>query len=109
MAETIRAGAGDRLATFRERLAVEPERELADERLGARFAAAVYETARRVGLVAAADLRAVARLLGRLDENGAKLPAVGQPEAIEEYLDGSPEIRALLSFAATRQYGQIVA
>ncbi|MSP61341.1 MAG: hypothetical protein EXR72_13550 [Myxococcales bacterium] len=73
---------------------------------GARFAQGIVETARRVGLIAAADLRFVARLLTRLDDTLPKLQTVGKIDDLDDFIGGVPAVRTLLGFAATDHFGK---
>jgi hypothetical protein len=67
---------------------------------------ALGETARRVGLVAAADLRFAAKLLTRLDDSMARLPSAGKMEELDEFFAGAPAARALVGFAASSIFGR---
>jgi hypothetical protein len=108
MAEKIRAGVDpQQLAAWRERL--EGAIWLDEPGYGARFADALLETTRRVGLVAATDVRGVARLLGRIDDTLPRLQSMGRLEELEHYLGASPPVRSLLAFAASATYGRLVA
>jgi hypothetical protein len=69
----------------------------------------VEETARRVGLIAAADLRFVARLLTRLDESLPKMPTVGKVEDLEAFFDNAGALHPLIGFAASPGFGQFLA
>ena len=71
--------------------------------------AGLLDTARRVGLIAAADLRFVARLLTRLDETLPKMPTVGKIEDLDEFIGGAPPVRSLISFAASDAFGKAIA
>jgi hypothetical protein len=75
---------------------------------GPRVRRAAIETARRVGLVGAGDLRFVARLLTRLDETLPKMQTVGKMDDLEEFIGGAPPVRSLLGFAATDAFGAAV-
>jgi hypothetical protein len=68
----------------------------------------VTETARRVGLVAAGDVRFVARLLTRLDDTMAKMPTVGKLDDLDAFIAGAPPVQSLLSFAASDAYGRVL-
>ena len=70
------------------------------------LASALVETARRVGLVAAADLRFVARVLTRLDETLPKMQTVGKLDDLDEFIGGAAPVRTLLGFAATDVFGK---
>jgi tetratricopeptide (TPR) repeat protein len=71
------------------------------ERATAATAAALVEGARRVGLVAAGELRFAARLVARLDESEVKLPTTGSAEDLEKFFAGAPAARRLLAFAVS--------
>jgi hypothetical protein len=105
LAERIRGAgiAADVLAAWGEKLRALPGTT------GERVAHAVSETARRVGLVAGADLRFVARLLCRMDESLPKMQTVGKVEDIDDFIGGAPPVRTLLGFAATDAFGKALA
>jgi tetratricopeptide (TPR) repeat protein len=106
LSETIRAGVdAETRARWAEALAGEPLGGDAAER-GARVAAALIETARRVGLVAAADLRFTAKLLTRLDEALPKLPTAGKIEDLDEFFAGAAPVRSLVGFSVSPQFGR---
>ena len=69
----------------------------------------IVDTARRIGLIAAADLRFVARLLTRLDESLPKMQTVGKIEDLDEFIGGALPVRALISFAASDAFGRALA
>lgn len=109
LAARIRDGApAERLSAWGARLGRLERGLLEDPDLGARYADGVLETARRVGLVAAGDVRAIARVLARIDESAPKLPAVGQPADLEGFLGASAAVRGLLGFAASRAFAAVV-
>jgi hypothetical protein len=96
----IRARAGAQLAGWRDKLAASaslpPERILG----------ALQESALRVALVAVPDLRVALKLLGRVDEEMAKMPSAGRVEDIDEVFASSPAARGLASFAISAQLGE---
>ncbi|MEO6952437.1 MAG: hypothetical protein ABI321_11535 [Polyangia bacterium] len=71
---------------------------------GARFAEGLVETARRVALVAAADLRFAAKVLTRLDDSLPRMPTAGRMEDLDEFFMQTGPVRALVSFAASSQF-----
>lgn len=75
---------------------------------GERLWNGLQETARRVGTVAAADLRFVARVLTRLDESLPKMPTVGKIEDVEAFFEGVPALQSLIGFAASPLFGNIL-
>ena len=79
---------------------------LTSAQLSARVAEVVVETARRVALVAAADLRFPAKVLTRLDDTLPKLPSAGKLDDLEDFLAGAAPLRALFSFAASSQFAR---
>jgi tetratricopeptide (TPR) repeat protein len=81
---------------------------LDDGGLGVRFAEAVLETARRVGVVATTDLRGAARLLARVDEAVPRFQNLGRVDELEQYLASAPGVRSLYAFAASTTYGRLV-
>jgi tetratricopeptide (TPR) repeat protein len=66
------------------------------------------ETAQRVGLLGAGDLRFAARVITRLDESLPKMQSVGRVDDLEEFMVGAPPVRALLRFAATAGFGRLL-
>jgi hypothetical protein len=74
--------------------------------IGEKVVAAVGETARRVGLVAAADLRFAAKLVTRLDEALPKLPSAGKLEDLDDFFGGAAPARALLGFSVSPRFGR---
>jgi tetratricopeptide (TPR) repeat protein len=80
--------------------------EGAPEALGAALWQAMQETARRVGLVAAADLRFAGRMITRLDEALPKMQTVGKLDDLDDFIDHVPPVRSLLGFAVTPAFGQ---
>ncbi len=74
--------------------------------LGVRIAQAIWDGARRVGLVAAADLRFAAKLLTRLDESLPKLPTAGKVEDLDDFFASTPPARGLVSFASSPRFGR---
>lgn len=92
--ERLNLGAGDVQAQLREH--------------GGRLWNGLQETARRVGTVAAADLRFVARVLTRLDESLPKMPTVGKIEDVEAFFEGVPTLQSLIGFAASPLFGNIL-
>jgi tetratricopeptide (TPR) repeat protein len=77
--------------------------------LGRRFARAVSETARRVGLVAAGELRLAARTLPRLEESVPKLSVATKVEDLDGFFAEAPLVRALVGFALTHEFGLALA
>jgi len=78
------------------------------EIVGARHAAGIQESARRVGTVAAGDLRLVMRVFSRMYEDIPKPRTVGKVDELDEYLAEVPQIQRLLAFAAAPEFGAIV-
>ncbi|HEY3356669.1 MAG TPA: hypothetical protein VGQ83_25690 [Polyangia bacterium] len=76
--------------------------------LGARYAFGMAETARRLGTIAAADLRLVIRVFSRIYDEVAKPKTVGHPEEVDDYLTEIPALQRLLAFAASPEFGTIV-
>jgi hypothetical protein len=76
--------------------------------LGARYAFGLTESARRLGTVAAADLRLVIRVFSRIYEEVPKPKTVGRIEEVDEYLGEMPALQRLLAFAASPEFGTIV-
>ncbi|MBI5490322.1 MAG: hypothetical protein HY905_23500 [Deltaproteobacteria bacterium] len=68
----------------------------------------VLETSRRVGLVAAGELRFVARMMTRLDPNLPKLQMSGKMNELEEFLDAAPDVTSLLAWACTPEFGKVL-
>ena len=79
---------------------------LLDAEAGARLANELVETARRVGLVAAADLRYPAKVLTRLDERLPKMPTAGRLDDLEDFFANAAPVRSLVSFAASSQFAK---
>src|SRR5205823_12042629 len=69
---------------------------------------ALLESARRVGLVAAADLRFAARMITRLDESLPKLQTVGKIDDLDEFIATCAPVRGLLGFAVTPLFGKLL-
>ena len=67
------------------------------------------ETARRVGLVASADLRFAARVITRLDETLPKMQTVGRIDDPDDFIAGAAPVRSLLGFAVTQAFGKALA
>jgi tetratricopeptide (TPR) repeat protein len=83
-------------------------RETPPEALGQRYAAGMTESARRLGTVAAADLRLVIRVFSRMYEEVPKPKTVGRVEEMDDYLAEVPALQRLLAFAASPEFGAIV-
>ena len=66
------------------------------------------ETARRVGFVAAADLRFVARVLTRFDETLPKMPTVGKIEDLESFFDHATPVHQLIGFATSPRFAKLL-
>jgi tetratricopeptide (TPR) repeat protein len=96
----------DRRGELASRLAALDRGVLTSPGYGARVAEALIDTARRVALVAAADMRFPAKVLTRLDESLPKLPSAGKIDDLEEFLAGASPVRALVSFAASSQFAR---
>jgi hypothetical protein len=75
---------------------------------GAQLEAALVATARRVALVCAADLRAAARVITRLDESLPRLQTVGRIDDLDEFIAATPPVRALAEFAVTASFGALL-
>ncbi len=93
-------------AELRERLASVDAALLGAPPFSARVAQAALDTARRVALVAAADLRFPAKVLTRLDDTLPKLPSAGRIDDLEEFLAGAAPVRGLVAFAASSQFAR---
>jgi hypothetical protein len=97
--EGTRAGWATRLAHLRD---------TPPATLGERYASGMVESARRLGTIAAADLRLVIRVFSRIYEEVPKPKTVGRVEEMDEYLAEVPPLQRLLSFAASPEFGAIV-
>jgi tetratricopeptide (TPR) repeat protein len=107
LCELIRTQIDDaKRAAWAERLAF--LKGVPPQALGARYAFGMAETARRLGTIAAADLRLVIRVFSRLYEEVPKPKTVGRVEEIDEYLAEVPALQRLLAFAASPEFGAIV-
>jgi len=74
--------------------------------LGTKLVHAIWDGARRVGLVAAADLRFASKLLTRLDESLPKLPTAGKVEDLDEFFASAAPARGLVAFASSPRFGR---
>mgnify|MGYP001560756216 FL=1 len=81
---------------------------IAGKPLADRVRNGVFETARRVGLVAAGELRFVARMMSRLEAELPKLQMSGKMPDLEEFLDAAPSVLSLLSWACTPEFGKVL-
>ncbi|MBI5479113.1 MAG: hypothetical protein HY906_09665, partial [Deltaproteobacteria bacterium] len=97
--DATRAGWAERLAHLRD---------TAPADLGQRYALGMTESARRLGTVAAADLRLVIRVFSRMYEEVPKPKTVGRVEEMDDYLVEVPALQRLLAFAASPEFGAIV-
>ena len=93
-----------RRAELAARLPEADRSRLGTAEAGARFAEGLVETARRVALVAAADLRFPAKVLTRLDDSLPKMPTAGRLEDLDDFFTRTGPVRALVSFAASSQF-----
>jgi hypothetical protein len=59
----------------------------------------MMETARRVAVVAAGELRFSAKVFGRLDEAAPKMPTAGRIEDLDTFFGASPPARTAAAFA----------
>jgi tetratricopeptide (TPR) repeat protein len=104
LVEKIKGGVpADRLAAWAEKL---KEVNLLDEAMPMRLLADVVETGRRAGLIAAADLRFAIRILGKLDETLPKMPTLVPVQALDDFIDQAPPVRALIAFATSASCGK---
>jgi hypothetical protein len=71
-------------------------------------AEALLETARRVALVAAGELRFAAKLLSRLDESLPKFPSTGTSDELEHFFAGAPVARRLLAYAISPTFSTLL-
>jgi len=107
MASAIRAAtSGEVRAGWTRRLAGLGKAD--PDALGRDLCAGLYETALRVGLLGAADLRFAARVVIRLDESLPRMQTVGRIEDLDEFIAATPPVRALLAFAVTPQFGELL-
>src|SRR5262249_52288074 len=84
LAQKIRSGVdGARLASWADWLRDLAHHPVTGLALGERFARGVRETAHRVGLVAAGELRIAVRVLPRLEDSLRKPPAAGKLEEVD--------------------------
>jgi len=107
-AAKVRNGAGAKLAAWTDRLRDLAPRLQAGEPLADKLRLGVEETSRRVGLVAAGELRFVARMMTRIDPGLPKLQMSGKMAEIEEFFAGAPAVLSLLAYAATAEFGKAV-
>jgi hypothetical protein len=75
---------------------------------GLAYAFGMAETARRLGAIAAADLRLVIRVFSRIYEEVPKPKTVGRVEELDDYLAEVPPLQRLLGFAASPEFGGVV-
>ncbi len=94
----------ERRAALAARLTEADRSRLAAPGGGPRFAEGILDTARRVALVAAADLRFPAKVLTRLDDTLPKMPTAGRMEDLDDFLMNTGPVRGLVSFAASSQF-----
>lgn len=106
--DRIREGCGDRLDAWKGMLEPLAESFAAGVPLAERLHDGVHETARRVGLAAAGELRLVARMLNRIDPEVPKLPTSGRADELEPFLDAVPLFVSLLAWAAAPEFTSIV-
>lgn len=76
---------------------------------GERLWRAIRDSAHRVGLLASGDLRFVARLFTRLDENLPKMPMVAKIDELDVFFAACSSLQELISFAASKTFGELVA
>ncbi len=109
---------GPEIAALKERIvtAAGPERldrwaaQLsAVDNLTDRVPEGLAEAARRVGLVAAGEVRFAAKLVTRLDEAQPKIPSTGTAEELEQFFTASAAARRLLAFAISPGFGALMA
>jgi hypothetical protein len=68
----------------------------------------MMETARRVALIAAGELRFAAKILSRLEEGSPKLPTAGRIEDLDTFVAASPTVRNAIAFAASPGFGALL-
>ncbi len=96
----------NRRADLAARLNPDDRGRLTARDAGARLASGLIETARRVALVAAADLRFAAKVLTRLDDTLPKMPTAGRMDDLDDFLTNAAPIRQLVAFAASSQFAR---
>ena len=96
----------DRREALAAKLDPEERSRLTARDAGARLANALIDTARRVGLVSAADLRFASKVLTRLDESLPKMPTAGRIDDLDDFLGNATPIRLLVAFAASSQFAR---
>ncbi|HEX8950389.1 MAG TPA: hypothetical protein VF945_01020, partial [Polyangia bacterium] len=110
-------GDGAEIAPIKERIAAAAGQERLD-RWAAQLSAVdnltdgvpegLAEAARRVGLVAAGEVRAAAKLVTRLEEAQPKIPSTGTAEELEQFFAGGAAARRLLAFALSPGFGALL-
>ena len=110
-------GEGAEIAALKERITAAAGRERLD-RWAAQLSAvdnltdcvpeALAEAARRVGLVAAGEVRSAAKLVTRLEEAAPKIPSTGTAEDLEEFFASGAAARRLLAFAISPGFGALL-
>jgi hypothetical protein len=103
LAKAIATAAGNRLGLWRNRL------DGIDRGARATLVKDVEAMARRVGLIAAGELRFAAKLAARMDDAATKMPSTGKPEDLDEFFAGTAVARALAAFAASPTCGEVFA
>jgi hypothetical protein len=76
--------------------------------IGARWSRGVIETARRMALAAAPDLRLAARMLSRMDDHFPKPRMVARVDELDQAAGESAVLRDLLSFAASPEMAAFI-
>jgi tetratricopeptide (TPR) repeat protein len=68
----------------------------------------MMETARRVALIAAGELRFAAKIFSRLEEGAPKLPTAGRIEDLDAFVGASATVRNAIAFAASPRFGALL-
>jgi hypothetical protein len=82
--------------------------DLRTEIVPERVCEAMLETARRVALIAAGELRFAAKIFARLEEGLPKLPTAGRLEDLDAFIAASSTVRNIAAFAASPGFGELL-
>ena len=69
-----------------------------------RIVQAAFEATRRVGLIAAGELRAAIRQITRLDESLPRLQSAGRIEDLDTFIGEAGPVRSLVAFSVTPKF-----
>jgi hypothetical protein len=83
-------------------------RGLGTDGLAERAQEGLAQTAHRVALIAAGELRYAARMFARLEEGQPKLPTAGKMEDLDAFIAASPTVRQAIAFAASPRFGGVL-